>query len=575
MCGVDRFSEYIDSAYSVADDIGAFDRFLEETQRFLFGESGGADYAEDAKRLQDDDPVVESHAHRVQKLVNRLVESRDTSEGMERFHAVLHVDGLSQFVTGNAAAETLLDVSFPAHLSKLPIDPALKRAVRARLEAPRGGRDTLLQAEVGSDLSTSCTVVVQDASGEGEGARVLMSYIEWSSDLIERIGTVLSLSPSELQVLGGTLHGQSQREIAEARGRSLETVKAQCKAILRRTGCTRMSDVVSLASSLAYLTREVEGPPDSPTVSALLKSWASPRNGLLTLDRGDGRQVAWVELGAGRRRVMFCHGLVQGPFLQRSIINALTHRDFCLVAPSRPGFGYTSPSRSREDYIETATDDALAIADHVGLSETLVIGHQAGSRHATHLANRLGDGCTGLFIIDGGPPVHEKDALRHMAPDSRMMAGLSCSSPALLKMTTRVALPVYKAFGIEAFLRRLYGPSEADMRALDRPDILLPLAQGIFHTAQQGEDIWVREGQAVMGDWEDALRSCRAHQHWLVGDDAKILDPDYTRTWVETLPTATFDIVEGAGNTLMSTHPDAWMTALERLHAGAAITLDA
>ena len=560
---VDRFSHYIDRAYEVVDDLDAFDSFLDETKSFLFGDVEGASYADGVDRLDPDDPVVESHAQRIQRMVGALVEQGRHPGGPERFHALLEVESGTEIVTGNAAAARLLDCRFPKKLSELPLDKDTRMAIRDHLSALRSERDRVGSALVEVETLKTCTVVIQRSLQTDRGVRVLLSYIDWSDALITRVSEALQLSPSEANVLGGALRGQSQREIAEARGRSLETVKAQSKSILRKLGCARMADVTSLAAGLAYLMRESDAQTGRERAN-LLESWITPRQGIRVLDRGK-RDVAWVELGRGQRKVLFSHGLVQGPFLQPFVLAELTRRNLCLLAPSRPGYGYTSPSRSRQDYNAQCLEDALAVLGRVGLEEGVVVGHQGGTNHAIRIANHLGARCRGLLLIDGGVPVHDEAALAYMSADSRMMAALNRRSPSLLKMTTRVALPVFKHRGIGAYLRRLYGQSESDLQALHDPRIEIALALGMFHTAQQGEEIWIREGNSTMEDWEADLEACTARQIWILGDDARILRPEFTRARLDRIPHAEQIAVAEAGNTLLHTHPTVWLDALERL----------
>lgn len=65
------------------------------------------------------------------------------------------------------------------------------------------------------------------------------------------LSTAHSLTPAESRVLAGILAGKKLREVAEANGIGLETVRSQLKGIYFKTGVNSQAALVRVASGLA------------------------------------------------------------------------------------------------------------------------------------------------------------------------------------------------------------------------------------------------------------------------------------------------------------------------------------
>gem|GEM_PF-733805 len=556
--------DVLDAAYELPEEPEAFDQFLSEAKRYLFGDEAGAVIADHVAVIEDDDPALERHTNRLDRLIHRLVNSEGRT--ITRFHAVLDVSS-SGSVVGNGAAERLFSCHFPTTLDALPLDHEALRFIRGYLSTipVTQAEDQVFLATIEADDTRSCMALIQRPVAADGLARISVSYIDWSERLLSRIGAAFGLTSAETSVLAGHLHNQSPGEIAEERGRSLETIKSQSKSILRKSGCARMSDVIHIAASIAYLLREM---PDTTTESPAPLSWETPKDGLQFCQVRGERQLAWYRVGSGTRPALFIHGLIQGPFFSDKFVQLLDENDLFLICPSRPSFGYSQPSSTRKNYNQTVVEDCVDLLKHLAISSLPVIAHQGGSSHGFRIARTLGSACSGLAIVDGGVPVHDEASLRYMDSGSRMMAAANRRSPSFLKMLTRLGLTTYRVRGIEAFLHELYGNSAPDMVALEDDEIAHVAARGIFHVTEQSAEIWVRDGNAAMEDWEQDFEAYGGAQVWLLGEKAKILDPFWVQKRLEQCDPekVNLSVITNAGNTLLYTYPDTIVAELVRLH---------
>ena len=546
----DHFLDLVEAAYELPEQPEAFETFIQSIKVYLFGDLEGSQVVAPGHTVDQEAPTLERLTDRVQRLIQRLDASNEPAQS--RFHAIIEIARDSKTVTGNPAAERLLDCSFPLNFDALPLDYEAMRFISEYLFKHRQAHmmDKVFLTTVGTEERRSCMALIQRPENVQGIARISISYIDWTEKLLRRIGEAFELSNRELSVLQGYLEHLSAKDIAKKSGRSLETIKSQSKSILRKTGCQRMSDVMQLSASIAYLLRQI---PDGPEPKARL-AWRTPERGLHTFRSSRGRTVAWYRVGEGTQPVLFIHGLIQGPFFPSNIVNQLNQLDLYLVCPSRPGFGFSDPSTSRRVYNETVLDDASELLDQIGVTSCPVLVHQGGSSHGFRIASRLGERCKHLTLVDGGVPVHDRASLAFMDSNSRMMAAANRRSPSFLKMLTRLGLATYKLRGIDAYLQELYKASHADLRALKQTEFCRVLSEGIFHTTEQDAEVWVRDGNAAMENWSDAFTAYRGGQTWVLGEDARILSHKWIESYLENVDKAEVHLIEGAGNTLLYTH---------------------
>jgi pimeloyl-ACP methyl ester carboxylesterase/DNA-binding CsgD family transcriptional regulator len=543
-----RYFDMLGAAYDVSSEAGQFDVFLEAAMAYFFADSDSVNLADDVPRLDGNDDMLEIHAERIGALVEAA--SRRESVYAERFHAILDISARTGQVSGNAAAAQLTGLTFPCTLDEVPLDPLALSEIRRAMRAPTfQAQDRIILASIESVHARACLALIQRPKNSEDMLHVSLSYVDWSAGLMARLGEAFGLTASETEILEGYLCNLSQKDIASQRGRSLETVKGQSKSILRKTGCARMSDVVQLSAGIAYLMRQLptrETPPSA-------EIWETPQVGLARLSRPGRRGLAWYKVGAGDRPVLFIHGYLQGPFFTSAMLEALASADIHLIAPSRPGFGYSSPSKSRADFDRTVVEDALALVDHLGIKRISLCIHQGGSSHGFRIAKALGDRVGGLLVIGGGVPIDEQVHLAHMDRQTRFAAIATRHAPSVMKMAMRLGLPIYKRRGTRAFLMAQYARSKVDLATLDEPELVRLQAEGLYHAVEQGAEAWLRDGAAAMADWSGDLDAITCRQIWLQGADCTIISARQVADHMAHRPGVAFHVIENCGSNILHT----------------------
>lgn len=543
-----RYFEMLGAAYEVPAGMENFEAFLQTAMAYFFDDETGHALAHDVPRNLEEDEAIDSHAQRISALIEEA--ARRNAETSERFHAVLDISAGTEHVSGNPAAQHLMDCAFPCHLEDLPLDPDAIAEIRKTLRSTvQQVQDRIILATVGEKQAQICLALIQRPKDKSNRAYVSLSYIEWSQALMERLGAAFGLTPSETAVLEGYLANLSQKEIADQRERSLETVKGQSKAILRKTGCSRMADVVHLCASIAYLLRQL---PEAEQ-SAKSESWTTPERGMSVLARPKGRKLAWYTIGSGSKPVLFIHGYLQGPFFTPQFLRALASIDVRLIAPSRPGFGYTSASTSGANFDETVVQDALALVDHLELERISLCIHQGGSSHGFRIARALGKRMGDMLVVGGGIPIDEDLHLSHMDPQTRFAAMATRHAPSIMKMVTSIGLPVYRRRGSKAFLQKQFIKSPLDLATLSDPVLMKVQAEGLYHAVEQGAGAWVRDGASAMADWTGDLEAYEGRQVWLQAKNDSIIAAEDVRRRIERRPDVEFHVLDGHGTNILHT----------------------
>lgn len=565
MTSKDRYFELVETAYDFTEDPAQFEDLLEVASSYLFDSKDGTQIASDLPRFSKEDPRLESHLNRLSRLLDQTLNTENSPEEAQNvFFARISVKTGGSQVNGNAGAEKLMGISFPCPLENLPLDHRTMVMIKSfalRKSPEQQDRKQVLLASIEEPEFRTCLMTLAESEAEDSALELSFSYVDWDDSLLAALSDAFSLTQKETDVLRGYLGRMTQKEIAEQSDRSIETIKAQSKSILRKTSCARMSDVVELSAGIAYLMTRQDTGSQLPATG----EWVTPTENLFFLDRPDGRKLAYYRHGGGDQAVIFLHGFVFGPFFETRFLSAIERGGFDLIAPSRAGFGYSSPAKSRENYDQAVTEDHVALINDLALDNVIILAHQGGVSHAFRLARALEDRVRCMVMVSAGVPIDDTRHVPNMDVHSRIGAVTARHAPSVLKFMTQLSIPVYKRQGAEAFLRKLYASSPPDMRSVHDPAILRALIAGIYHICQQGAETWVRDAQSAMADWHADFDAVSTFQHWIHGEKCPVLAASFVEEYVSSRTNFPVEVVEDMGVTLLYQMPEKIVELLKRV----------
>ena len=549
-----QLSELLESAYDATAEPQRFEDLLTAAKKYLFEGEQGERIRTALPRYADADEAMDRRMASLARLLELELSDRGP-DACDTFHARISVSPRNLIVTGNPAAAALMAVSFPCPLTDLPFDHQTNKFVEASLK-PKAieacVQDQIFLAKVEQPMPRSCLALIERPSTEGGNVEIAITFIHWSEDLLHRLRSAFGLTETQADILSGFLNHYSQKTIAEQRAISVETVRDHSRAILQKTNCRRMADVVQLCASIAYLLRQIARADNADA----LTQWKTPTDNMALLQRPGERTLAWYDHGQGKTAVLFVHGYIEGPFFSEGFLAAMAAMDVRLICPSRPGYGYSSPSSGRSDFDATTVSDAVALVDSLGLKKLTVVAHQGGTSHAFRIAHALGERTQSLLMIDGGIPIDEKRYLAHMNEFARIGAVTTKHAPSVMRMLMNIGLPIYKRRGIARWLHDYHKASPLDLASLNDPEVMRLCAFGCFHSLEQGGEAWVRDGASAMADWEADFDALAAPHYWLHPRHCPVMRADFVEQYLGRKGRGAVEIVPDAAFNIFYTHPE-------------------
>lgn len=547
------YIELLGVAYEVPLQNTAFEKFLDSAHDFFAVnlETGELNNASLENRSVQTE--LDAHTDRLSQIFDMALAMEKQQAGIpDTHHAVLEVDPATLRVSGNTAAAKLIACELPALIDDLPLDHAALKTIRQAMADP-DLQDRIFLATIGDDATQTYLGIVQRSLRGDKRPQISFSYVSWSPNLLKRLGDAFGLTSSETEILAGYLSNKTQKEIADLRGRSPETIKAQSKSILRKAGCVRIADVIQLSAGIAYMLRQMPAAANDTLTPDILTNWVTPRDNL-HLHQHNGRSVAYYKHGTGKRLIVFLHALIQGPYFDPAFLERLDAEDTTLIAPSRPGYGYSDKARSDRAFEDTALSDALAIIEAHGQGDVHIVAQQLGTSHGARLANALGARAASLILINGGIPLRQEH-YAGMDRRVRFMAMAAKHAPSVLKLANALGIRSFKQKGVRFFLEDRYGSSDTDMEALQNPDVVRHHALGLFHACEQGVDVFLKDELSKHADWSSDLEAVLCPQFWLQPEDCRIVKAEDVREVTSQLRNAQFMIEPNCGSILLYDRP--------------------
>jgi pimeloyl-ACP methyl ester carboxylesterase len=267
----------------------------------------------------------------------------------------------------------------------------------------------------------------------------------------------------------------------------------------------------------------------------------------------DGRDLAWLELGAGDGVPVFAfHGTpgsrMQAAFDDKPVLAAGVR----LIAPDRPGYGHSSyhPGRRLADW----AGDVGALADHLALDRFAVIGLSGGGPHASACARFLPRRVIAAGIVSGVAPLTARGSEEGMMGANRAIVRLSRLSGAFV-------LPFFAAVSAAgrrwpdravAIMRRQAPPADADVLA--RPEVHEVFVRDFGHASATTARAAAQDFRLFTGDWGFDLEDITVPVHVWQGTADRNVPPAHGRLQAERIPGAVYHECPGEGHLLIVDH---------------------
>ncbi|MGB0968986.1 MAG: helix-turn-helix transcriptional regulator, partial [Halocynthiibacter sp.] len=300
-------NELIDRLYEVAMDPGRAAEMLEQWEALV---NPLRDAADEHDVVLLNDSAMEEHISRADRFLDRYANTLEPPS--ERMALIDSFDMAAAFLVEsdltvgalNAGARAALQISEGAPVTTLPVDaedlPSLVRQMRDMLQE-RGPTMSLFRVRAVDCGHFIIFRIRHRILRDGAQALIVAtSELAWPPEFDSILMEAFNFTQTEVDIVRVLIECCSVKDIAEQRGRSVDTIRAQIKSILAKTETRSQVELIRLVLSMMDMTGfAVAGPATTEAWSRGYSQNASPSGAakLHTTYAPDGRRLDYLTWG--------------------------------------------------------------------------------------------------------------------------------------------------------------------------------------------------------------------------------------------------------------------------------------
>ncbi|MCC7320258.1 MAG: helix-turn-helix transcriptional regulator [Rubellimicrobium sp.] len=474
--------EVIDRIYEVAVDPGRFEELLDQWEAMI-GPQRAAAGGGGALAL----PRFEGHFARASQVLDRMAgdpAAQDAAAVVARVDpaAAFAVDRALVLIAANTAATGILGAGYGVRLADLALDEGEAAALAAqvrRMFLSNSGDPVMLRSRTAAAGRLVLIHLRRMTGATGEDfVLAVTSELAWPPGFSDLLRGAFDLTPAEAEVMRALAEGHAIPAIADRRGRSIETVRAQLKSIMSKTETRSQTELVRLTLSTLEMaqfsderTRHLHE--QSRGLGGLL---ARP---FLSMTLRDGRRLDHLILGdPGGRPVLYLaqdYGFVRWPAPAEA---EAARRGLRVIVPVRPGYGRSDPIPRGTPYMAQLVEDIIALLDHLGVGRVPFLTLGADSIIAIALHAAYPERVRALVCCSGVLPLSRPEQYERMDKWHRFVLAGARYTPHLLPFMVKAGFALARRLGKRGFIHAAHGQSRADIATFERPEVTEALVCG-------------------------------------------------------------------------------------------------
>jgi pimeloyl-ACP methyl ester carboxylesterase/DNA-binding CsgD family transcriptional regulator len=523
------------------------------------------------------DLTLDNHFQTALKILNRM--GRRRREQNREDALVRNAPGPTYVTTAcgritsmNNAAKAPFP-SDPEKLQDLKIDGGVLTQLFGWMETENCPDIFIEPAMIGDPAQSSCIIArrlaplnntVEEKAEGLEHFFITTVELRFCPQRAQHFLAAYELTEAEMDVAIDLANGVSPTDISKKRNTSINTVRAQIKAVLRKTNTTGVSDLVRLICGFsAGLTAAINA-----SRAPIATDPASNLRQRHMMALSDGRQLFWVEQGDMTGLPVIClHSFLYGVDWPDDAVEALASKHLRIISISRPGYGASdfAPSAYGDDLLDIVANDVRQLMDHLGIERAITMGHSIGSVYALRFA-LLNPSRVAALIGVSHAPIWRDEWLEQLPKRQRIIARITQHAPHLLPFVTRAGVALIDAGYLEQFVNALHKDIPVDARALKRKTVFDAVAKGLEHTTQQGTEAFRRDCPFALTDYSTTARALETPFHIIHGECDKIVPLRNVELFAEVAPATRVTRVKDAGQLVLFSH---WQVVLKAISEAA------
>ncbi|WP_095590872.1 LuxR C-terminal-related transcriptional regulator [Actibacterium ureilyticum] len=434
-----------------------------------------------------DDPVISNHFKRAEEILDK-VSSTGTRAAFDA--ALAPFDRVAAFLlddrlmvaAANPAANSILRLNADRSVEDIAVNAEditeIKSAARAIFT--RAGAEAAVLRVRSSARGHFVVLRLQPVQLAGQGTYILAasSEVRCPDGFPELLNSAFGLTPAEAGVVQALVECCSIKEIAEQRGRSVDTVRAQIKSIQSKTETHSQVELVRLA--LSMMDMSLLSPPVDPGPRVV-----EPTHGGLQplpferLTLRDGRGMDYLRLGdPDGRPLLFLpldFGLVRWPAAAEAMARA---RGICAIVPVRPGYGRSDMVAKSVDYDEAFIQDLQELLAALKVTRCPIVSLGDDSFYGFELARRFPQQISALIACAGVLPLTRREQFERMEKWHRFIVAGAKYTPHLLPFMVKAGFFMARKIGKRGFVHAVYGNCQSDIDTFENPEVFEAMVTG-------------------------------------------------------------------------------------------------
>lgn len=470
--GISR-DQMIDQIYGVAMDPTRYEDLLDHWESMI------EPFRSDANGTLvniDLDAEYAIHFNRADEFLDRLEDNPKQPDHLS------HVGKAAAFLIGrdmriadrNQPAGQVFMINKGDKLSELPIDSddllALEKQTAAMLMS-NGNKSAVFRTQFANGERL---VILHLQTLHQDDAPPLVvaisSEISWPSGFDSLLASTFNLTQTEIKIAKALSECQSLHEIANIRGRAVDTIRSQLKSILAKTDTNSQTELVRLILSMmdiASYTVDIAAQVSSESTGT---KDLKPRP-FHVLNLRDGRKMDYLILGDpnGKPCLYFPqdYGLVRWPAPAEA---EATRRGIKIIVQLRPGYGNSSHYPKNSDIGPLVADDTAELLDHLGVASCPIVSLGADIFYAAWLHKIYPGRVRAVIACASSFPMKAAAQYERMHKWHRFIMASARYTPRLLPFMVKAGFSLARRLGKRGFLNAIFGDSDADVATFEIPE---------------------------------------------------------------------------------------------------------
>ncbi len=473
--------EVIDRLYEVAVDPTRYEALLDHWEAMIRPQREAANLegrpkAGPALGLKQ----FESHFNRADQVLDRVLMDQTAPDAAALVGQVLHAAAFSldrslTVTAVNMAATAALGVTRGARLADLALaigeTDQLGNKIARLFQANSTEALVLRTRSARTDRLILIHLRLVRPDRDPAFVVAITSELAWPRGFTDMLRGAFDLTPAEAEVMQALAEGHGLAQIADARGRSVETIRAQLKAVMSKTETNSQTELVRLTLSTMEMVQfsadATMGLPDASRGFDTLE----PRP-FQTMQLRDGRRLDYLILGDPNGRPCFFfpldYGLIRWPATAEA---EAARRGIRIIVPVRPGYGASTPIRRGVPYLAQVVEDMVALLDHLKVGRVPIITLGGDSYIAIALHASYPERVRALICCAGVLPLARPEQYERMDKWHRFILAGARYTPHLLPFMVKAGFALARRLGKRAFVHAVYGKSLADVATFEIAEV--------------------------------------------------------------------------------------------------------